>query len=247
MRMIKAKNYEDMSKKAAEIIAAKVVLHPNCLLGLATGSTPVGTYQNLVKKYNTDELDFSKVRSVNLDEYKGLSGEHEQSYRYFMNTNFFDHINIDKANTFVPNGLTEDSLEGCKQYNELLHSMGAVDLQLLGIGGNGHIGFNEPSDEFKKEVHCVQLAENTVEANARFFASKEDVPKYAYTMGIGNIMSAKTILLLASGKEKANAIYESFFGPITPKVQGSILQLHPDVIVIADEDALSVAKEKGVF
>ena len=247
MRMIKAKNYEDMSKKAAEIIAAKVVLHPNCLLGLATGSTPVGTYQNLVKKYNNDELDFSKVRSVNLDEYKGLSGEHEQSYRYFMNTNFFDHINIDKSNTFVPNGLTEDSLEGCKQYNELLHSMGAVDLQLLGIGGNGHIGFNEPSDEFKKEVHCVQLAESTVEANARFFASKEDVPKYAYTMGIGNIMSAKTILLLASGKEKANAIYESFFGSITPKVQGSILQLHPDVIVIADEDALSVAKEKGVF
>ena len=247
MRIIETKSYEDMSKKAAEIIAAKVVLNPKCILGLATGSTPIGTYQNLVEKYNNGELDFSQVHSVNLDEYKGLSGDHEQSYRYFMDTHFFNHINIDKKNTAVPNGLMEDSLACCKQYNELLNTIGSVDLQLLGIGGNGHIGFNEPSNEFKKGVHCVQLAESTVKANARFFASKEEVPKYAYTMGIGNIMSAKTILLLASGVEKANAIYHSFFGPITPQVQGSILQLHPDVIVIADADALSVAKEKGVF
>ena len=247
MRIIEAKNYDDMSKKAAEIIAAEVTLNPTCTLGLATGSTPVGTYQNLIKKYENGDLDFSQVHSVNLDEYKGLSGEHDQSYRYFMNTNFFNHVNIDKANTSVPNGLSEDAKEECAAYQALLERIGGADLQLLGIGGNGHIGFNEPSNEFKKGVHCVQLAESTIKANARFFETEEDVPKYAYTMGIGNIMNAKMILLLASGESKAQAVCDSFFGSITPQVQASILQLHPNVIVIADSDALSIAKEKGVF
>ena len=247
MRIIEAKDYADMSKKASEIISAKVLLTPNCVLGLATGSTPIGTYEHLVKKYQSGDLDFSNVHSINLDEYKGLSGDHDQSYRYFMDTHFFNHVNIDKANTFVPNGLAKDSDTACAEYNALIESFHGADLQLLGIGGNGHIGFNEPSDEFKKGVHCVKLAESTIKANARFFESEEDVPKYAYTMGIGNIMSAKTILLLASGTAKAQAVYDSFFGAITPKVQGSILQLHPDVIVIADQDALSIAKEKGVL
>lgn len=247
MRIIEAKDYADMSKKASEIISAKVLLTPNCVLGLATGSTPIGTYEHLVKKYQSGDLDFSNVRSINLDEYKGLSGDHDQSYRYFMDTHFFNHVNIDKANTFVPNGLAKDSDTACAEYNALIESFHGADLQLLGIGGNGHIGFNEPSDEFKKGVHCVKLAESTIKANARFFESEEDVPKYAYTMGIGNIMNAKTILLLASGTAKAQAVYDSFFGAITPKVQGSILQLHPDVIVIADQDALSIAKEKGVL
>lgn len=247
MRIIEVNNYDEMSKQAAEIIAAKITLNPNCHLGLATGSTPVGTYEYLIKKYNKKELDFSNVHSVNLDEYKGLSGDHEQSYRYFMNTNLFDHVNIDKANTFVPNGLADNGEEECKRYNALVESIGGVDLQLLGIGVNGHIGFNEPDDQLQANVHCVTLTESTIKANARFFETEDEVPKYAYTMGVGNIMSAKTILLLASGASKADAIYKTCFCPITPQVPASFLQLHHDVIIIADSDALSLAKEKGVF
>ena len=244
MRIIEAKNYEDLSKKAAEIIAAQVTLKPNAVLGLATGSTPVGTYKNLIKKYEEGELDFSQVTSVNLDEYKGLSGDHDQSYRYFMNDNLFNHVNIDKSRTFVPNGLEEDAAKACADYDAVIESVGGVDLQLLGIGGNGHIGFNEPAEEFKVGTHCVKLTESTIEANARFFESIDDVPKYAYTMGIGNIMNAKTVLLIASGKNKAQAVYDSFFCCINPHVQASILQLHRDAIIIADEDALSLAKRK---
>lgn len=247
MRIIQATNYEDMSKKASDIISAIVLLKPHCVLGLATGSTPIGTYKQLIKKYQSGELDFSNVSSVNLDEYKGLSGTHEQSYRYFMNTHFFDHININKEHTFVPNGLATDIDSACQSYNAVIEQFPQIDLQLLGIGGNGHIGFNEPSTEFKKTVHCVALTKDTIEANSRFFEREEDVPKHAYTMGIGNIMSANTILLLASGASKAQAIYDSFFGPITPQVPGSILQLHSNVIVIADQDALSIAKQKGVI
>lgn len=246
MRIIEANDYTDMSKKAAEIIAANIILNPNCTLGLATGSTPIGTYERLIEKYQQGELDFSKVRSVNLDEYKGLPETHPQSYRYFMNSNLFDHINIPKENTAVPNGLLTNSDEACAEYSRHLSTIGKIDLQLLGIGNNGHIGFNEPSNEFKKDVHCVKLTESTIKANARFFDSEQDVPTHAYTMGIGNIMSADTILLLASGESKAEAIYRSLFGPITPNVQASILQLHSDVIVIADHAALSLAKKNGV-
>lgn len=241
------KDYEEMSRKAAAVMAALVVSKPNAVLGLATGSTPVGMYSKLIEWYKNGDLDFSQVSSVNLDEYKGLSGDNDQSYRYFMNTNLFDHINIDKARTNVPNGLAEDAELACKEYNEIIRSMGGVDMQLLGIGGNGHIGFNEPSDVFEKETHIVDLTESTISANARFFKSMDEVPKQAITMGIKNIMDAKKILLVATGEGKADALYKSLFGPITPQVPASILQLHSDVVVVADEAALSLIKEKGLL
>ncbi|HJG82038.1 MAG TPA: glucosamine-6-phosphate deaminase [Lacrimispora saccharolytica] len=247
MRIIRTENYEELSRRAADRIAAQILVKPDCVLGLATGSTPEGTYRELVDRYETGILDFSQVSSVNLDEYKGLSGDNDQSYRYFMNHHLFDHVNIDKTRTHVPNGLEPDSDKACADYDAQIRAMGGVDLQLLGIGGNGHIGFNEPCEEFIVGTHCVDLAQSTIEANARFFASIDEVPKKAYTMGIGNIMAAKKILLLASGKGKAQAIYDTCFGPVTPHVPASVLQLHPDVVIIADEDALSLAKEKGAI
>lgn len=241
------KDYEEVSRKAANIMSAQIIMKPNAVLGLATGSTPVGMYRQLVEWYKKGDLDFSHITSVNLDEYKGLSGDNDQSYRYFMNTNLFDHVNIDKANTFVPNGLEEDSEKACAEHDAVIERVGGIDMQLLGIGGNGHIGFNEPSDVFKKGTHCVDLTESTIQANARFFESIDDVPKQAYTMGIGNIMSAKKILLVATGEAKAEALYQSLYGPVTPKVQASILQLHPDVTVVADEAALKIIREKGLL
>lgn len=240
MRLYAVENYAELSRKAANIISAQVILKPNSVLGLATGSTPIGTYEQLVAWYRKGDIDFSEITSVNLDEYEGLSGEHSQSYRYFMNSNLFDHINIPKECTHVPNGLAVDSMEECQRYNALIRELGGIDLQLLGIGGNGHIGFNEPAASFEKETHIVTLTEETRQSNARFFSSMDEVPTHALTMGIQNIMSAKKILLLANGKGKAQALYDSFFGPITPTVPASILQLHADVTVIADGDALSV-------
>ena len=242
-----AKDYNDMSRKAANIMSAQVIMNPKAVLGLATGSTPVGMYRQLVEWYKKGDLDFSQVTSVNLDEYKGLSGENDQSYRYFMNTNLFDHINIDKARTFVPNGLEEDAEKACREYNEIIKAVGGIDMQLLGIGGNGHIGFNEPGEAFETETHCVDLTESTIQANARFFSSMDEVPKQAYTMGIKNIMSAKKILLIATGEKKAEALYNSLYGRITPNVPASILQLHNDVTVVADEAALSMIREKGLL
>ena len=241
------KDYQDVSRKAANIMSAQIIMKPNAVLGLATGSTPVGLYKQLIEWYNKGDLDFANVTSVNLDEYKGLSPENEQSYRYFMNTNLFDHVNIDKNKTYVPNGLEEDSDKACADYNEIIRSVGGIDIQLLGIGGNGHIGFNEPGEAFEKETHCVDLTESTIKANARFFESMDEVPKQAYTMGIKNIMAAKKILLVATGSAKADALYKSLYGPITPNVPASILQLHQDVTVVADEDALSLIKEKGLL
>ena len=247
MVLYQAKDYKDMSRKAANIISAQVIMKPNAVLGLATGSTPVGAYEQLVEWYNKGDIDFSQVTSVNLDEYKGLSGDNDQSYRYFMNKNLFDHVNIDKNRTYVPNGLEEDSDKACADYNEIIRSVGGIDIQLLGIGGNGHIGFNEPGEAFEKETHCVDLTESTIKANARFFESMDEVPKQAYTMGIKSIMAAKKILLVATGSAKADALYKSLYGPITPNVPASILQLHQDVTVVADEDALSLIKEKGLL
>ena len=238
------KDYKELSRKAANIISAQVILKPDAVLGLATGSTPVGTYRQLIEWYQKGDIDFSQVSSVNLDEYKGLSEEHPQSYRYFMNTNFFDHINIRKDCTFVPNGLAEDGEAECARYNQVIHSLGGINLQLLGIGGNGHIGFNEPAAVFEKGTHLVKLTEETRNANARFFANLEEVPTHAYTMGVGNIMAAERVLLLASGENNARALYDSFFGPVDPKVPASILQLHNNVTVVADEAALSMIKEK---
>lgn len=242
MRIIRTKDYDDMSKKAANIIAAQLVLKPDTVLGLATGSTPVGTYKNLVKAYEAGDLDFSAVKSVNLDEYKGLPRENDQSYYYFMHDNLFKHVNIDTKNTHLPDGTMEDSSKACTEYEAVIEAVGGQDLQLLGLGHNGHIGFNEPCDEFMKVTHCVNLTQSTIEANKRFFASADDVPRQAYTMGIGTIMKAKKILVVVSGSDKAQIVKEAFFGPVTPQVPASILQMHPDVTVVADEAALSLVK-----
>ena len=244
MRIYAAKDYKDMSRRAAHLISAQVIMKPEAVLGLATGSTPVGAYEQLRAWYEEGDLDFSGIRSVNLDEYKGLSEKHDQSYRYFMNHNLFDHVNIKKENTNVPDGLAEDPEAECARYDGVIRELGGIDLQLLGIGGNGHIGFNEPCDIFEKGTHVVALTEETRRSNARFFSSLEEVPAYALTMGIGGIMSARKVLLLASGEAKARALYDSCFGPVTPGVPASILQLHNDAVIIADEAALALIREK---
>ena len=241
MKICKAKDYNDMSRKAANIISAQVIMKPDCVLGLATGSTPVGAYQQLVKWYENGDIDFSEVKTVNLDEYKGLPIENDQSYYYFMHENLFDKINVKPQNTNLPNGMEPDAEKECARYEALIQSLGGVDLQLLGLGHNGHIGFNEPGVAFEKETHCVDLQERTIEANKRFFASADDVPRQAYTMGIKTIMMAKKILVVVSGEDKADIVEKAFFGPVTPSVPASILQMHPDVTVVADEAALSKA------
>lgn len=239
MRIIKAKDYEEMSRKAAGVIAAQVIAKPDSVLGLATGGTPVGTYAQLVEWYNRGDLDFADITTVNLDEYRGLPRTNEQSYWYFMHDNLFNHVNIKPERINLPNGENLDAEAACAQYNEILHSVGAIDLQLLGIGSDGHIGFNEPADHFPLETHCVDLEESTIEDNKRFFANKDEVPRQAYTMGIKTIMQAKKVLMVANGKNKAEIIKKAFFGPVTPEVPASILQMHPDFILVADEDALS--------
>ena len=239
MKIYKAKDYKDMSRKAANIISAQVIMKPNCVLGLATGSTPIGTYDQLVEWYNKGDLDFSEVTTVNLDEYKGLPRTNDQSYYYFMHQHLFDRVNIDPERTNVPNGMEPDAEKECGRYEELIRSLGGVDLQLLGLGHNGHIGFNEPGEAFEKETHCVDLTESTIEANKRFFASADDVPKQAYTMGIKTIMQAKKILIVVNGENKAGIVERAFFGPVTPEVPASILQLHNDVTLVGDEEALA--------
>lgn len=239
MKIFKVKNYDEMSKKAAAVIAAQIVTKPDSVLGLATGSTPIGTYEYLVKKYQEGELDFTGIKTANLDEYKGLTRENDQSYYYFMNSNLFQHVNIDMKNTNIPNGMAEDAAAECSRYEDVIKALGGVDLQLLGLGHDGHIGFNEPDDHFAAETHCVNLTEMTIEANKRFFASADEVPRQAFTMGIGTIMRAKKVLMVVSGKDKALILKEALYGPVTPAVPASILQFHPDAIVIADEDALS--------
>lgn len=239
MRIIKTKDYEDMSRKAANLISAVMTIKPDCVLGLATGSSPVGTYRSLIRRYENGDLDFSRITTINLDEYKGLDRENPQSYYYFMRENLFSHVNISPDRTFIPDGTEPDNEKACSAYNEILHRTGSADLQLLGIGHDGHIGFNEPADTFAKETHCVDLTDMTIEANARFFSSREEVPTQAYTMGIQTIMSAKKVLMVASGTDKAKILREAFCGPVTPRVPASILQFHPDFILVADEAALS--------
>ena len=240
MKIIKTKDYADMSRKAANIIAAQVIMKPDCVLGLATGSTPIGTYKELIKAYENGDLDFSLVKTANLDEYRGLEKTNDQSYDYFMKDNLFNHNNINFENLNLPNGEKPDAEEECARYEAVVKALGGQDLQLLGMGHNGHIGFNEPADEFPKETHCVDLQESTIQANKRFFEKVEDVPTQAYTMGIGTIMQAKKILVVASGADKAEIVKKAFFGPITPQVPASILQLHPDVTVVVDEAAGSL-------
>ena len=239
MKIYRAKDYNDMSRKAANIISAQIITKPDCVLGLATGSTPIGAYRQLVEWYNKGDLDFSEVTTINLDEYRGLSKDNEQSYYYFMNKNLFELVNIDKSRTFLPDGMEPDSRIACEKYNDIIHSVGGVDLQLLGLGHNGHIGFNEPGIAFETETHCVTLSERTIKANMRFFISENDVPRQAYTMGIKTIMSAHKILVVVSGEDKAEIVRTAFYGPVTPQVPASILQLHNHVILVADEAALS--------
>lgn len=239
MRFIMGKDYKDVSRKAANIVSAQIIMKPSCTLGLATGSSPIGTYEQLVNWYNKGDLDFSQVTTINLDEYRGLSGDHVQSYRYYMDSHLFNHVNINKNNTYVPNGLAQDCQVECKRYNGIIKQSGGIDLQLLGLGHNGHIGFNEPDEAFEKETHCVKLSENTIEANARLFDTLEEVPRYAFTMGIKSIMQAKKIVVIVAGEDKADIVKKAFFGSVTPKVPGSILQMHNDVTVVGDEAAFS--------
>lgn len=240
MQIVPCLDYADMSRKAARIIAAQVQLKPHSVLGLATGSTPIGTYKELIRFRLEEELDFSKVTTVNLDEYYGLGPEHEQSYRYFMQYNLFDYINIPLENTHVPDGLTHDVARTCLEYDGMVASLGGTDIQLLGIGDNGHIAFNEPHSVFIAQTHMVDLNEETIKANARFFESESEVPRKAITMGMRSILSAKLILLLASGPKKAEAIARMVNGPVDPQMPASILQLHPNVKVFADKEALSL-------
>lgn len=232
MRVIEAKDYVDLSRKAANVISAQVILKPNAVLGLATGSTPIGTYKQLIDWYQKGDIDFSMTKSINLDEYVGLTPDNEQSYRYFMNDKFFNHININKNNTYVPNGKANDMIAECARYDALINEMGGIDLQLLGIGHNGHIGFNEPGQAFEKTTHIVELGESTIQANARFFDSIDEVPRQAITMGIKSIMQAKKLLLIANGADKKEIVEKAINGPVTPQVPASILQFHPNLTVI---------------
>ena len=239
IRIIRVKDYEEMSRRAAAIITEQLAGKPDSVLGLATGTTPIGTYRELAEAYIRGEADFSRVTTVNLDEYVHLAPDHPQSYRYFMNHQLFEHVNIDPARTHVPHGNAEDLEDACRAYDALIDSLGGIDLQLLGIGHNGHIGFNEPGTCFIKDTHIVDLTERTIRANARLFADEDEVPRQALTMGVGPIMSAGHILLLVSGADKAPALEGALHGPITPALPASILQLHPDVTLVADEAALT--------
>jgi len=231
MRIIEVENYEKLSKITADLIAAQVILKPNSVLGLATGSSPLGTYEALIKENKTGTVDFSNVRTVNLDEYYGLTPDHPQSYRYFMDQNLFNHINIDKGNTYVPDGMANDIDAESAGYEALINELGGVDLQLLGIGNNGHIAFNEPCDYFPRYVHRVELTESTIQANSRLFDKIEEVPTQAMTMGIGTIMKAKKIVIIA-GSEKKEIMNKAIYGDITPQIPASVLQLHSDVVVV---------------
>ena len=244
MRIIVCQNYEEVSKKAAQMILSQVTLKPNSVLGLATGSTPIGMYENLVKLNKNGDIDFSEVRTFNLDEYYNLPKENDQSYHYFMYQNLFNHININPANIHIPNGMTNDVDAECDRYDSLIKEAGGVDIQVLGIGNNAHIGFNEPTVNFEKGTHLVELEESTIEANSRFFDNIEDVPKKAITMGVGSIFKSKKILLIATGENKAEAIYNTVYGKVVPEVPASILQFHSDIVLILDKDAAKLLKEE---
>jgi glucosamine-6-phosphate deaminase len=237
MKMIKVENYKEMSRKAANLISAQVLLKNDSVLGLATGSTPIGTYAQLIDWYKKGDISFKNVITVNLDEYCGLPATHPESYRSFMDTHFFDHIDIIKENTYLPEDMHSNYAEECKSYDQLIDKLGGIDLQLLGVGNNGHIGFNEPNEVFTINTHCEDLSESTIEANARFFENdKGKVPKKALTLGMRHIMQAKKIVLVANGEEKLKVIDEAFKGEINPKLPISILQLHPDVTIVCSEE-----------
>ena len=239
MRIIYAGSYKRMSEIAAGIIVAQVTMKPDAVLGLATGSTPLGVYSRMIEQYHNDQADFSEATVFNLDEYCGLAPEAEQSYFYFMKKNLFSKVNFPRERLFIPDGLAADLYDVCTSYDAAITSHGGIDLQLLGIGMNGHIGFNEPGTEFIPETHLVDLSESTIQANSRFFQNKSEVPVQAITMGIRSIMQARKILLIVSGEEKAKIVRQAIFGPISPEVPASILQLHGDLTVVGDGPALA--------
>lgn len=244
MKIIRADNKGEMGIHGAHILAERIKAKPDCVLGLATGSTPLGVYKCLRELNKVNEIDFSNVRTVNLDEYCGLGNEDPQSYHSFMMNNLFNHINIDKNNVHILSGKAIDVDAECARYEAAIRSLGGIDIQLLGVGHNGHIGFNEPSDEFAKDTHCVELTERTIAANALFFPSIDDVPRRALSMGIRTIMHARKVMLLCSGESKAETLEKALFGPITPRMPASILQVHPDFTVVADEAALSIVAKR---
>lgn len=237
LNICKAETVEEAARLAADRFQELLCTKPACVLGLATGSTPVPLYRELIAREQAGRIDFSRVRSVNLDEYKGLAPDHPQSYRRFMQENLFDHISIRPENTYVPDGLATDVDAMCSAYERTIEDLGGVDLQLLGLGHDGHIGFNEPSDHFPARTHETALAEITRQANARFFASEAEVPTAAYTMGVGTVMAARRILMIVTGADKSDILHKAFFGPVTPWVPASILQFHPDVTLICDRAA----------
>ncbi len=240
MRLIIEENFEEMSKKAALMVASQITLKPDSVLGLATGSTPLGMYSELIKMYRDDEIDFSEVVTFNLDEYYKLDPKNETSYHYYMKNNFFEYINIKKENINIPNGMTDDVINSCKEYEEAISHAGGIDLQVLGIGANGHIGFNEPDEKLNVTTGLVNLRKETIEANSRFFNSKDDVPQKALSVGMATILKARRIILLASGKNKAEAIRATVSGCISTRVPSSLLQTHPEITLIVDKKAASL-------
>ncbi len=239
MRVIVCENYEEVSKEAAKIVASQLILKPDSVLGLATGSTPVGMYNLLAEKNKAGEIDFSEVKSFNLDEYYPMAAEHDQSYRYFMNENLFNNINIKMENTHVLSGVAEDPEKECDDFEKMIDAAGGIDLQVLGIGQNGHIGFNEPDTFLYANTHLTDLTENTIQANSRFFDKIEDVPTKALTMGIATILKSKRIIILASGENKRAVVTDLIEGEISTKNPASMLKVHKDVIVICDKAAYS--------
>jgi glucosamine-6-phosphate deaminase len=247
MEVIITKDYDEMSRLAAEIIAEQVVRKPNCVLGLATGGTPVGTYKELIRRHKEGKLDFSKVITFNLDEYVGLPTTHDQSYHYFMHDNLFNHVNVNPVNVHVPSGMARDFEEFCKWYEDEIDKAGGIDLQLLGIGGDGHIAFNEPGSSLASRTRLKTLTEETIKDNARFFKNEKEVPRFAITMGVGTILEAKKLLLIANGEKKAKTVGEFIEGPVTAQVTASALQLHPNAVVVLDEAAASRLKNREYY
>jgi len=247
MKIIVASNKDEMSREAAAIFAEQIRSKPDSILGLATGATPLETYKVLIELYQNGELGFSQVRTFNLDEYVGLPPDHDQSYNYYMHDSLFNHVNLLPENCHVPNGIAADLEAECKAYDQRIEELGGIDLQLLGIGVNGHIAFNEPDSHFEKSTHVVQLTPSTIAVNSQYFASPEEMPTSALTMGINSIFQAKRIVLIASGPSKAEIVLAAFFGPITPQVPASILQMHRDFTLIADADAMRLVTEAGLI
>ncbi|NFS10443.1 glucosamine-6-phosphate deaminase [Clostridium botulinum] len=244
MKILVCENYDKLSEKAAQIIMSQITLKSNSILGLATGSTPIGMYKKLVEMYENKMIDFSDVKTFNLDEYQNLPISNDQSYHYFMDDNLFNYINVKRENIHIPNGMANDIENECIEYDNLIKEAGGIDIQVLGIGNNAHIGFNEPTVSFEKKTYVVELEESTKIANARFFNSLDEVPSKAITMGIGSIFESKKIMLLATGENKAKAIYDTIYGKVTPEVPASILQFHDDAIVILDKKAASLLNPK---